>query len=1006
MCRLIRTCSAVFALMLMPVAVFAQANIASSIAGVVRDTSGAVLPGVTVEVASPELIEKVRTVVSDGNGQYRVVELRPGAYSVTFSLPGFSTVRREGIELAGSFTATINAEMRVGSLEETITVSGEAPIVDVQSAGRQQVLDRRVLDAVPSGRQYFSFTALVPAISAQGNDVGGLSGPIFSVFQVHGGRRDEGRVQVDGQETGFQGTAGVSYYVADVANAAEITFSLPGGSAETVAGGPVMNVLPRQGSNTFRGSFFASGSSGALQGGNFTDELRQSVRTPNELKKLWDTNAGIGGPIAKDKFWFYLAGRHQGNRKTIAGLWHNANAGNPNAWTYVPDLTRVAEEDGTWKNANVRLTWQISQRNKLDVYWDEQSACISCLGGGTVAGAIQSPEAHPMTTGFPQRVNSAKWTSPVSNRLLLEGRFSTGPQIQFGSPEREGNDRSLIRVTELGGTIPGISYRGLNWTRPWGGTTSLTGGASYITGAHSLRLGVTYEQHHARAQNYTNDPRLTYTFLNGTPTQLAMTIAGFRTESIGAVTGLYLQEKWTVSRLTVQGGLRFDHVGSWYPAQQVGADRFLPATLPFAEQDSPVNMNDISPRIGAVYDLFGNGKTAVKTTFGRYLDPAGSGGIYAGAHNPITRLVTTTNRAWTDTNRNFSPDCDLRNPNAQDLSASGGDVCGAFSNRNFATSVVDTTYDTALLDGWGVRPRNWDLWVSLQHELLPRVSVEGSWVWRTWGNRTVTDNRAVSATDFDSFCVTIPTDARLEGSGQPLCGLADVKPEKFGQVDNFITKPDAFGKLIERYNGFDVSVNARMRNGLTLQGGVSSGSKMTDDCEIGAKLPEIYLTGTTVVSREYCHLKSPYLTKWSSLAAYTIPKVGVVVSGTFRSTPLVGANLPSIQTQSLSANWVVPNATIAPSLGRSLTGTQNRTVNIVTPGTLYGERLNNVDMRVGKILQFGGKKINASVDVYNLLNVNSPDAYQQTFATTNNRWLVPTSVTPARFARLSAQFDF
>jgi hypothetical protein len=1004
--RVFRALSILLIVILLPAVASAQANIASSLVGVVRDTSGAVLPGVTVEASSSALIEKVRTAVTDANGQYRIVNLPPGAYAVTFSLTGFSTVRREGIELAGSFVATINTELRVGSLEETITVSGEAPIVDVQSAGRQQVLDRRVLDAVPSGRQYFSFTGLVPSISAQGNDVGGLSGPIFSVFQVHGGRRDEGRVQVDGQETGFQGTAGVSYYVADVANAAEITFSLPGGSAETVAGGPVMNVLPRQGANTFRGSFFVSGSSGALQGGNFTDELRQSVRTPNELEKLWDTNAGIGGPIAKDKFWFYLAGRHQGNRKTIAGLWFNRNAGDPTKWTYEPDLNRVAKEDGTWKNANVRLTWQMTQRNKLDVYWDEQSACINCLGGGTVAvGAIQSPEAHPMTTGFPQRVNSAKWTSPLTNRLLLEGRFSTGPQIQFGSPEREGNDRSLIRVTELGGSIPGISYRGLNWSRPWGGTTSLTGAASYITGAHSLKIGTTFERHRARAQNYTNDPRLTYTFLNGVPTQLAMTIAGFRTESIGVVTGLYVQERWTVDRLTLQGGLRYDHVGSWYPAQQVGADRFLSATLTFPEQDSPVNMNDISPRMGAVYDLFGNGKTAVKTTFGRYLDPAGSGGIYAAAHNPITRLVTTTNRAWTDTNRNFAPDCDLRNPIAQDFSASGGDVCGPFSNRNFATSVVDTTYDTALLDGWGVRPRNWDLWLSLQHELLPRVSVEGSWVWRTWGNRTVTDNRAVSAADFDSFCVTTPTDSRLERSGQQLCGLADVKPEKFGLVDNFITKPDAYGKLLERYNGFDVSVNARLTR-LTLQGGFSTGSKMTDDCEIVAKVPEAYITGNTVVSREFCHLESPYLTKWSSLAAYTVPKIDVVISGTFRSTPIVGANLPSIQSQSLAANWVVPNATIAPSLGRNLTGTQNRTINVVKPGTLYGERLNNVDFRVGKNLQFGGKRINASVDVYNVLNVNSPDAYQQTFATTNNRWLVPTSITPARFARLSAQFDF
>lgn len=1005
MCRFVRTFAAVGALIAVPATASGQAQIAGSITGVVRDPSGAVLPGVTVEASSPALIEKSRSVTTDGAGQYRIIDLRPGIYAVTFMLPGFSTVRREGIELAGSFTATVNVDMRVGSLEETVTVTGEAPIVDVQSASRQQVLDRAVLDAVPSGRQYFSFTALVPAISAQGNDVGGLSGPIFSVFQVHGGQRNEGRVQVDGQETGFQGTSGVSYYVADVANAAEVTFNLPGGSAETVAGGPVMNVLPRQGSNAFRGTFFVSGANGSLQGSNFDDSIRAAgVRTPNELKRLWDTNAGIGGPIAQDRLWFYLAGRHQGNRKTIANVWHNRNAGDPTKWTYEPDFDRVAIEDGTWKNVNLRLTWQATSRNKLDLYWDEQSACVSCLGGGS---PTQSPEAHAMTTGFPQRVNSAKWTSPFTNRLLLEARFGTGPNIQFGSPERPGNDRELIRVTEQGGILPGLSYRSMNWSRPWGGTITATGAASYITGAHNLKIGYTWERHRSRGQNYTNDQRLAYTFLNGTPTQLSMSITGHRTETVANVTGLYVQEKWTVNRLTLQGGVRYDHVSSWFPAQQVGPDRFLPAAISFPEQASPVHMHDISPRIGAVYDVFGSGKTALKMTFGRYLEPAGSTGIYAGSHNPISRLVTNTTRAWTDANRNFVADCDLMNPAIQDLRGSGEDFCGAWNNRNFGTAVVDTTFDPEVLEGWGVRPRNWDLWLSVQHELLPRVSVEGSWVWRTWGNKTVTDNRAVSAADFDPFCVTAPVDPRLpNGGGHDICGLYDVRPERFGLVDNYTTSADRFGGSLERYDGFDVTVNARARNGLTLQAGVSSGSKMTDECELAAQFPEMYVGGNTVTSQEYCRLDTPYLTKWSGFASYTIPRVDVLVSGTWKSTPLVGANLPSIQSQSLAANWVVSNALIASSLGRNLTGTQNRTINVVQPGTLYGERLSNLDLRFGKVMRFGERRVHVAVDVYNLLNVNTPDSYVQTFASTNNRWLVPTSITPARFARLSAQLDF
>src|SRR5213594_2846462 len=191
-------CALLLAL-LIPSAAFAQA----SITGVIKDPSGAVLPGVTVEAASPALIEKVRSVVSDGTGQYRIQDLRPGTYIVTFTLPGFSTVKRDGIELSGAFTATVNADMRVGAVEETVTVTGETPIVDIQNVKRQQTLTNDIIGAIPTARVYHSIMNLVPGVNTSGTqDVGGLAGPSVIVFAVHGGRLSEGRLQVDGLQVG------------------------------------------------------------------------------------------------------------------------------------------------------------------------------------------------------------------------------------------------------------------------------------------------------------------------------------------------------------------------------------------------------------------------------------------------------------------------------------------------------------------------------------------------------------------------------------------------------------------------------------------------------------------------------------------------------------------------------------------------------------------------------------------------------------------------------------
>ncbi|RPH62071.1 MAG: carboxypeptidase regulatory-like domain-containing protein, partial [Acidobacteria bacterium] len=275
----------------------AVAHAQGTISGVVKDTSGAVLPGVTVEAASSVLIEKVRTAVTDGTGQYRITELQPGTYTVTYSLTGFSTVKREAVEVAGVQVITINIDLRVGALEETITVTGETPVVDIQSARRGQVISDDMIKTLPATRGYNAIVFLVPSVTAGGGQIP-LS-PAMVIFYSHGGRGNEGRVQVDGLNVGaaFNG-GGVSGYAMDTASAQELNMTLSGALGEAEVGGTNVNIVPRTGGNTFAGQFFTSTAGDWSMGSNLDDNLRSfGLREPPTIYKNWDINGSVGGPI-------------------------------------------------------------------------------------------------------------------------------------------------------------------------------------------------------------------------------------------------------------------------------------------------------------------------------------------------------------------------------------------------------------------------------------------------------------------------------------------------------------------------------------------------------------------------------------------------------------------------------------------------------------------------------------------------------------------------------------
>jgi carboxypeptidase family protein len=336
-------CAIAAAVLALPAVAFGQA--ASGIAGVVRDTSGAVLPGVTVEAASPALIEKVRSVVSDGEGQYKIVNLPPGVYAVSFSLPGFTTFKREGVELAANFTATVNADMRVGALEETVTVSGQSPVVDVQNTTTRNQITREALDTVPTNKTLEAFAALTPGVTmtASAQDVGGSKGETYVQLQVHGSRVGDAKTLLDGFETNeWSGRV----FVPNPASAQEVAIDLGNGVAEAPANGVYVNFVPRDGGNSFHGTLFGSYTDDTLQSeANLSDDIRARGLTQADLGSvlyIWDTNGSIGGPLKRDRVWFHHAMRSWGSANAVVGAYYNRT---PESWFYEADTSRPAHDD-------------------------------------------------------------------------------------------------------------------------------------------------------------------------------------------------------------------------------------------------------------------------------------------------------------------------------------------------------------------------------------------------------------------------------------------------------------------------------------------------------------------------------------------------------------------------------------------------------------------------------------------------------------------------------------
>src|SRR5262249_25389300 len=687
----------------------------STLTGVVKDESGAVLPGVTIEAGSPALIERARTVVSDESGTYKIIDLRPGSYTLTFSLPGFKTYKREEIELVSNFTATINAVMTVGGVDQTITVATETPVVDLETNIKAQVLPRDTLDSIPTAHTIQSVGQLVLGIQLNSPDVGGSQAMQQTYFSVRGAGSAQTSVLMDGMIlNGLQGDGAVQSYMNDAGNE-QMVYQTGGGNAETPSGGLKLNMAPKEGGNSLHGSVFAGFESSSLQSNNLSPFLAShGVKVVDKIGIYRDIDVTLGGPIKKDRLWFFTSSRFfTVNRPVANSFWV------PQGRTYADCLGGVvackqAINEQTINSVLLRLTWQVSPRNKLSAYMDRLFK---------TRDHDVSPGDDPATAGFRwnspiYETSTIKWTSTISSRLLIEGGYSSnierynnlyepGVRKPYGSPEWYAGARhndTILGTSSNARTFEYGSYPDRH---------NAQAGASYLRGGHNIKLGFqsswgSYNQTaYANADLYQN-------YLNGVPATVTLLATPARwKDRLNTNLSVYGQDAWTFKRITLTYGLRWEYVSEQVSGQPAQHGRF--ANIPaFGDIHLPI-WRTFSPRTAVVYDLFGNRKTAVRFGFNRF--EAAATTTIASLYNPANMAAVQATAAWTDLNKDDiadgSPGCVYLTP--------GCEINFANVAKNFGT-VSLSTFDPKLQ-----RPYSLGYNLGVSHELFPGIAITAEW---------------------------------------------------------------------------------------------------------------------------------------------------------------------------------------------------------------------------------------------------------------------------------------
>jgi hypothetical protein len=989
----------VCAAVLLPTLAYAQAQIV----GAVRDESGGVLPGVTVEAASPAIIEKVRTAVTDDQGRYRIEALRPGIYKLTFSLTGFSTVVRDGVDVPSEVVITINADMKVGALEETITVSGETPQVDVQSASRTQVLTRDIIDTLPVSRNVMSIGVLSPGVRQGTPDVGGSRMTEQVGLRAHGLGGDDAEQLVEGMS--IQSLEGASQAYFDDMLQSEITIMTSAIPADTSGGGIRMNSVLKDGGNMYSGAAFLGFSSGSWQSENTGDELRaapRSINSPNAIKHIHMFTGSMGGPIKRDKMWFLVAARHQSSDEIITDV---------PVQIVAPDGEVINSYLDTYvRGPSLRLTLQAAPKHKFASFvqrWWKRKGKDFGAGQDPRASQFRDPKHAHHTVG------NIRWTSPMTNRLLFEAGYSwtlfdwlgapmpgveqpRGTPLWYVKTRKTDTQRQLddeCAFTASNSAVAGCTTWGSNQIQRQDNTRHVYQAVvSYVTGSHSVKFGYNHEIGPDGRMATTHNGDLYQNYTAGQPS--SVDVWNTPIEAPGIVdydAAIFLQDTWTFKRLTVNPGVRIEWFSAGMRAASAEAGRFVPGRF-FQEERGLLKWGpNYAPRFAIAYDLFGNGRTAIKGNYSKYhrqydADPAA-------AYSPIG--IISERRNWLDCVANPA----VTQCVAGNTASTNRD--GIVQDHEIGPSPAGGTFGTVRNNTLGDLDRryNWETTIGFQHQLSPRVAVGAMMYKRTIHEIQMTDRSFITLADYTPFETRMPAqisrdpDVAAVLDANEMITVYNLNAAKNGVYGQGLVDVSA-NQYRSLYTGFETSFSARLPGGAMMFGSWTAEKNVSVFCENddnpnGPPTGDLYQGRNVARGGRFCDQRNfdmPFQHEFKLAGNYTLP-LGVDI----------GAVMQSFGGLERVIQWT-PDAVLFPG-GR----TQSQTLIITPPGTLFGERWDQLDVNFKKNFRYGNRVHTFQLDIFNVFNNNSIRTMNDTVGNSLGQ---VTAIMPGRFPRIGYQFKW